>query len=419
MIFSGMISNCSFSQFLKSAILPILIFICFFEHWAANTLEAGQLSGFHDLIGNNDAIIISDHYGSKIFSKNIDKKLIPASTLKIFTALVALHYLGSNYRFTTEFYLDKNQNLKIKGYGDPLLISEVLDEIAEALRIRLKLVKDIILDDSYFIQPLTIPGVSSSSEPYDAPNGALCVNFNTVNFKKVNGIYISAEPQTPLIPFALERIIKTNLNEGRVVFSHDGNQCTLYAGYLLRYFFEEKGMRTGARVRLGKVQKESDTLIHTYVSRFSLEDIIAKLLEHSNNYTTNQILIAAGIQAYGPPGTLTKGVQAAKLFAADVLQLNDIYITEGSGISRENRITARDLHRILETFQPHRHLMRYENREFYKTGTLFGINTRAGYIENSKGNVYRYVVLLNTSGKSMDRIMKKIRDLLDNQLSRY
>jgi len=52
--------------------------------------------------------------------------------------------------------------------------------------------------------------------------------------------------------------------------------------------------------------------------------------------------------------------------------------------------------------------MRHENKEFYKTGTLRGINTRAGYIENTKGQLYRFVVFINTPGKSTRRIMKKL-----------
>jgi D-alanyl-D-alanine carboxypeptidase/D-alanyl-D-alanine-endopeptidase (penicillin-binding protein 4) len=365
------------------------------------------------LIGDRDAILVSDPHDRIIFSKNTAKKLIPASTLKIFTALAALHYLGADYRFRTEFYLDKNQNLKIKGYGDPLLISEVLVDIAATLKDHLAVVDAIILDDTYFVQPLVIPGISSSTQPYDAPNGALCVNFNTVNFKTHSQKFVSAEPQTPLLPFALNRIKKTKLKAGRIVLSHERGESTLYAGYLFQYFINAQGIQTGNRVQLGRIQKANDKLIYTYVSRFSLEEIIIKLLEHSNNFTTNQLLITAGVQHFGPPGTLAKGVKAARVFAKDLLNLSDFNITEGSGISRDNRISAEDLHRILEAFQPHRRLMRHERGEYYKTGTLKGISTRVGYLENLEGKIYRYVVLMNTPGKSSDRIVKQLRSILD------
>jgi D-alanyl-D-alanine carboxypeptidase/D-alanyl-D-alanine-endopeptidase (penicillin-binding protein 4) len=402
-----------FTKGLHPLIWMFFLYFCLFGPGPTNTLGAGQLHDFQSLIENNDALIVSDPLGTAIFAKNADKKLMPASTLKIFTAMVALHYLGLDYKFTTEFYLDQNKNLKIKGHGDPFLISEVVAEIATNLSTRLKRVNDIVLDDSYFSEPLTIPGISSSSEPYDAPNGALCVNFNTVNFKKVNGTYISAEPQTPLLPFALKRIKTANSTAGRIVFSHDADMCTLYAGHLFRYFLKKKGIQTGSRIRLGRIRKKKDSLIYTYVSRFSLEDIIAGLLEHSNNYTTNQLLIAAGIQAYGPPGTLSKGVQAAKAYAADRLQLNNFNIAEGSGISRENKVTAGQLHKILGVFAPYRYLLRQEGNEFYKTGTLRGISSRVGYIENPDGSFYRYVVIINTPGKSTGPIMKKLRRIVE------
>ena len=381
--------------------------------WSPSALGSNTQSRLHTLIGDRDAILVSDPHGRIIISKNTAQKLIPASTLKIFTALAALHYLGADYRFHTEFYLDKHQNLKIKGYGDPLLISEVIVDIAAKLKNHLGSVNAIVLDDTYFAQPLVIPGISSSTQPYDAPNGALCVNFNTVNFKTRNQKYVSAEPQTPLLPYALNRIKKTNLNSGRIVLSHERGESTLYAGYLFQYFIRSQGIQTGNRVQRGRVQTVQDKLIYTYVSPFSLEEIIIKLLEHSNNFTTNQLLITAGAQHFGPPGTLDKGVTAAKAFARDFLNLTDFHITEGSGISRASRVSASDLHRILVAFQPYRRLMRHESGEYYKTGTLKGISTRVGYIENLEGKIYRYVVLMNTPGRSSDRIVKHLRSILD------
>ena len=180
-----------------------------------------------DLIGKRDAILVTDPDGQVLISKNEKNPLIPASTLKVFTSLVALNYLGADYRFVTEFYLDSAHNLTIKGYGDPLLISEIVADIAHSLSSRLNRINDIILDDSYFSQPLVIPGVSSSSEPYDAPNGALCVNFNTVTFKKINNQYVSAEPQSPLLPIVMERVRAAKQTEGRIVLSHNKNQITL------------------------------------------------------------------------------------------------------------------------------------------------------------------------------------------------
>jgi D-alanyl-D-alanine carboxypeptidase/D-alanyl-D-alanine-endopeptidase (penicillin-binding protein 4) len=366
------------------------------------------LEAVKKMIGRQDAILVTDADGRVLISKNENRPLIPASTLKIFTALVALHTLGPDYRFDTEFYCDVDNNLTIKGYGDPGLVSEVLVEIALALEPKLPRVNNIILDASYFAQPLEIPGISSSSEPYDAPNGALCVNFNTVFFKKENGTYLSAEPQTPLLPMVLSRVRSSNLNEGRIVLSHNENEITLYSGYLLAYYLRQAGIEVTGKIAIGTVRPGRDRLIYRHQSPLMLSDTIARLLAFSNNYTTNQILIASGARRYGAPGTLEKGVQAARDYARNILQLEDIRISEGSGISRDNRITARDMQKVLDAFAPYHTLMRSDGRQFYKTGTLRGISTRAGYIERPDGSLNRFVVLINSPGRSAEHVTRNL-----------
>ncbi len=367
-----------------------------------------RLEAVKAMIGRQDAILVTDAGGRVLVSKNENRPLIPASTLKLFTALVALHTLGPDYRFVTEFYRDDDDNLTIKGYGDPGLVSEVLQEIARNLASERVRVNNIILDASYFAQPLEIPGISSSSEPYDAPNGALCVNFNTVFFKKENGSYLSAEPQTPLLPMVLGRIRSSKLNEGRIVLSHNQNEITLYSGHLIDYFLRQVGIEVTGKIAIGTVRPDRDHLIYRHHSPLTLSDTIAGLLTYSNNYMTNQILIAAGVRRYGPPGTLEKGVQAARDYAHKVLKIDDIHISEGSGISRDNRITARDMQKVLDAFEPYHTLMRSDGRQFYKTGTLHGISTRAGYIQTPKGSLNRFVVLVNSPGRSAEKVTRRL-----------
>jgi len=377
---------------------------------------AENIEDLSALIGNKDAILVADAQDKILFAKNENKKLVPASILKLFTSLAALHYLGPNYRFVTEFYLTGESSLKIKGYGDPLLISEVVKIISRHLAAKLnssEKLTDLVLDSSYFSHPLVIPGITSSSEPYDAPNGALCVNFNTVYFKRTKNGYVSAEPQTPLLPFAVKKIKSSNLNQGRIVFTHNQDEISIYAGKLFQYFLKQNGIEFSGSINIGKVDPQTDHLILRYVSSFSLEQIIAKLLEYSNNFTTNQLLITCGIKAHGTPGTLTKGVAAASSYAREVLNLEGLTIVEGSGISRRNRVTASHMHKILDRFAPYRHLMLRQNNEFYKTGTLRNINTRAGYIQNKNGELYRYVVMFNTPGKSTQPIMKRLLPIID------
>jgi D-alanyl-D-alanine carboxypeptidase/D-alanyl-D-alanine-endopeptidase (penicillin-binding protein 4) len=386
---------------------------------ATPSVAANGFESIKSLIGPQDALIVSDSKGRTIIAKNTNKKLVPASILKLLTSLVALHYLGPDYRYATEFYLDRHSNLKIKGFGDPLLISEIIDDIAARLSELIggsAVINDLVIDDSYFNQPLTIPGISSSSQPFDAPNGALCVNFNTVFFKRRKSGYISAEAQTPLLPYAEKKISARNLKNGRFILSHRENENAIYAGKLFQYFLKQHGVKFGGTVTPGRVNETEDKLIYRYSSRFALTQIISKLLEHSNNFITNQLFITSGLEALGPPGNLGKGVAAAVDYASNVLHINNLSIAEGSGISRRNRISALQMLRVLDEFEPHHQLMRKKGREFYKTGTLYGVNTRAGYIADGNGGLYRYVVMINTPGKSTKPIMRKLLRILKGYL---
>ena len=60
----------------------------------AAILHAQELDDLKRFIGKNDSILVADAKGHIVLAKNADEKRIPASILKIFTSLVALHYLG-------------------------------------------------------------------------------------------------------------------------------------------------------------------------------------------------------------------------------------------------------------------------------------------------------------------------------------
>jgi len=165
-------------------LLSTIILFVFLSCPALGSTEKKRIkSDLDSLIERRDAVVLADASGTIVYGKHSNRKLIPASILKLFTSLVALNSLGKDYKFKTDFYTDADENLKIKGFGDPLLTSEFLGGIAESLAAKLDEVKDIVTDDSYFSNPISIPGTSTNStQPYDAPNGALSVNFNTVNF---------------------------------------------------------------------------------------------------------------------------------------------------------------------------------------------------------------------------------------------
>jgi D-alanyl-D-alanine carboxypeptidase/D-alanyl-D-alanine-endopeptidase (penicillin-binding protein 4) len=374
-------------------------------------------TGFFEIsrnLSSNDALLITDSEDRIVFSKNAGVKMIPASTLKIFTTLMAFHYLGPEYRFPTEVYQDDHRNLKVKGFGDPFFTSEVIEDLASRIAGKTTVFNELILDDTFFQNPLVIPGVSTSSNPYDSPNGALCANFNTIHFRiGSSGKYESAESQTPLIPFALTKIRASGAPPGRVVFSHKNGETTAYAGHLLAHFLLEEGVSSSGKIRWGKVDTHSDRLLFRFFSPFSLLEVCRKLLEHSNNFTANQIFIACGAKGFGEPATLEKAVKAARRYAQEHLGIMDLTIFEGSGISRKNRLSATAMTVILNAFKPYHTLLKQDGSRFYKTGTLKGIKTRAGYVIKDDGDsVWTVVLYLNASDRSADGIMEKIDSTL-------
>jgi len=396
-------------------LLSTIILFVFLSCPALGSTEKKRIkSDLDSLIERRDAVVLADASGTIVYGKHANRKLIPASILKLFTSLVALNSLGKDYKFKTDFYTDADENLKIKGFGDPLLTSEFLGGIAESLAAKLDEVKDIVTDDSYFSNPISIPGTSTNStQPYDAPNGALSVNFNTVNFKtSPTGKFVSAEPQTPLLPFVLPRITASSLDNGRIML--ESHEIAPYAGHMIHWFITDNGITCTGHIRTGRIDAARDRLVLSYTSKTSMEDMIRQLLLYSNNFMANQMLLTAGAERYGPPGTMEKGVKAAREYAENVLHIKkqELDIIEGSGISRQNRISAGTFLNILKAFEPYRHLMRNNGRGLYKTGNLTGISTRAGYIEQHGGRFYYYVVMMNTPGRSSKPVMDKLEQLI-------
>jgi len=80
--------------------------------------------------------VVDVNSGSTIASFDSDRSLIPASSLKTVTTATALSVLGADYRYKTELQYSGNidaagtlkGDLYIKGYGDPTLGTEWLDQ---------------------------------------------------------------------------------------------------------------------------------------------------------------------------------------------------------------------------------------------------------------------------------------------------
>ncbi len=352
--------------------------------------------------------LLTDESGTVLFESNSTRPFIPASVLKLLTSLAAMDVLGKDHRFATQVYFDPaSLTLYLKGFGDPLFISEVIqalvDQILDVYSIRR--IDRIVLDQSYFANNIRVPGKGESVNPYDAGVGALCANFNTIVFRQAaDGSFISDEPQTPLLPVFLDDIKKTGLSNGRIPLSK--KQSRVYPGQLIQYFLDKKNISVSGHVALGPFPPVSDPV--TFYSPFPLSSIIRNLLKYSNNFIANQLVLAMGAKRYGPGADLEAGLNVMRDYADKKLRLRDLQIFEGSGISRQNRLSPCQMIRILKAFLPYENLLNQSGRDHYKTGTLTGVRTRAGYFTGKDKKKYPYVIMINQRKKGYDTIYKKM-----------
>nr|WP_321404133.1 D-alanyl-D-alanine carboxypeptidase [uncultured Desulfobacter sp.] len=373
------------------------------------------------IFAQTSGILLSDDQGKTIYAKNPDKPLIPASTLKILTSLAAIKTLGPDFRFQTWASYDQTTcDLYLKGFGDPLFISEEISKFADQIShhifqlaskgiISSAVIRNIIVDPSYFASQITIPGAGSSSNPYDATNGALCANFNTIFLKWDNRSrqYISAEKQTPFPDILAKQIRPKSKKTDRVLLSYELRQK--YPGILMLDFLKTSGVKITGSVRTGIFTGSGkDCIVHT--SAFSLTDIIKKLLQYSNNFIANQLMLAMGAHTYGPPATLEKGTELLNKFAKETLGLKNISIVEGSGLSRQNQLTPAQMRDVLIAFMPWYELLRKDENEFYKTGTLSDVRCRAGFICGKDNRLYPFVIMLNQTSTGYDAIRSMLKD---------
>ncbi len=359
---------------------------------------------------DNGGFIVKD--GPKNLQYRQKELFIPASTLKIFTCLAALEILGEEYRFETHFFLDDQQNLYIKGYGDPFLTSEVVRIIAEELYNRgVKQLLSIRLDETSYSTDFPADGAGLSTNPFDAPNGALAVNFNSVPiFISANGSRTSGEIQTPEIPIMYE--IDKSLPPGvhRINVNTLPKQGTLspslrYTGELISTILNEVGITIQNGFHAGRTPDNLRT-IYIHRSEKNVRDIVRSCLQYSNNYIANQLFLICGAVSYGFPAGWDKSRQRFNVYARDRLKLSarEFYLMEGSGLSRKNRISPAGLIRAVEFFRPYADLLNIKEKNLIKSGTLSDVFCYAGFLVYHN-KLLPFVIMLNQKRNNRDRLL--------------
>ena len=353
-------------------------------------------------------VLVMDAEGKELIAQNADQPFTPASVTKIVTAWLAMEVLGGDYRFETRFYLDKDRVLYVRGGGDPFLVSEELAKLAPELvaAVGKEPITGIVLDASYYPSDLRIPGIENTGEAYDALNSALAVNFNTIAAVRKGKTVGSAESQTPITPIAISQFRARGPNgRGRISLAQDPAVSLQYAGELIAAFIERAGGSVKGKITTGSVPVGLEP-VYVHKSR-PLSEILVQLLIASNNYIANQVFLEIG-GTLGGPVSLKKSLKVANMMLTANGLAEDIHLEEGSGISRNNRFTARGLAKVLELFAPHADLLHGHDGGLNKTGTMSGVSTLAGYADTSSHGRVRFVISLKSNGPMRFQLLKAI-----------
>lgn len=336
-------------------------------------------------------------HGKPVYNDNANQPLIPASTMKLITAWLALQKWGEHYRFSTNFYVDPASNmLWVKGSGDPYLVSEELQKIAQVLKQKgLRSISGIGLDTSYYQQNMVMPGTGRTNNPYDAVPSAVAVNFNSIKLKKKNGKVRSAEAQTPLTPISKSMANRFKSGTLRVNTGRDPRTAEKYFGEVLAAILRQNGVTVGKQLISGRVPVNN--VYYRHQNSRTLGEMIKPMLKYSTNFIANQLVLNLAAEAYRRPANPADVKRYMQSQMQQRLGWQGIVLNDGAGLSRANRVSAKQLVGLLNAFAKYRHLMPEIKPGVYaKSGTLKRVSTLAGYVV--KNNEWKpFAVMMNQS----------------------
>jgi len=383
--------------------------------------------------------------GETLVEDNVDQLFAPASVNKLFTTAAALWTLGPAFQWRTPLATRGirggtdgevlSGDLWALGRGAPDIVEEQLWIAARAIQGNglHRIDGDIVVDDTFFDSERYGQGWPEGvqvREAYHAPIGALMANYSA--YREGNE-WVAVED--PAIYFG-ERL--------RELLQLAGVEVT---GVVRRADPSEQEMFTGIEVidpsnsRVGLPDELA--LLYTINSE-PLAQLVQDLNKFSNNVMAETILKTIGAIEYGYPGTATKGLAVAAQFRNDALgtELTSYVQSDGSGLSRLNRVSPRQVVELLQYAYSDFHLgpefvasMKISGRDGFnprpfrdpplvdemrlKSGHIRGVNTLSGYAHTATGRVVAFCLMVNNHRSQQWEIDQRVAELSQVILSSY
>ncbi len=400
------------------------------------------------------AYAVNTKTGTVVLQLDENRSMIPASCLKVVTTAAALHLLGPEFRFKTELVTQgeiKNGvlhgNVIIRGGGDPCLGSErvksaiawdrQIEKWKEAIdsqgihEIRGKVIGDASLWEKAQAAPSWL--WEDLGNYYGAGASALTFHENmyTLTFKpgKEVGAAAILDRVFPVMPqlcvhtevvtgpvgsgdgtciygseYNLEQVVRGTVPAGVEEFSIKGSvpDPAQFCSGLLKEALVKQGIKVG-----GEFLDGQEVVIQTTISP-PVEEIIYWVNQVSHNLFAEHLLKAMG------GGRTDQGIKAVhKLGKREGIDLQGMQMVDGSGLSRKNFMTPKQLTTILMKMQSSPHFTSFfaSLPEKYpgvraKDGLMSSTVSLAGY----KGDVV-FTIFIN-NGSSTKEMREKIAELL-------
>ena len=315
-----------------------------------------------------------------------DVPVSPASIAKLGTTLAALDLLGPAYTWTTQVLVDGpivagtlQGNLYIKGQGDPKLVLERLWLLLRRVRAQgiEQVAGDIVLDHTAFEVPPSDPSAFDGEplRPYNAAPDALLLNFKSVTLgfvPQADGIarVIAEPPLAGVVWPALVPLATGNCGDWRGALRADFTDPLFprflggypascgerswpvafadprsYAPRAVAGMWREVGGRTAGVVRDGTTPANATPVAETVSP--SLAEVVRDVNKYSNNVMAQQLFLTLGLRLRGA-GTREAGRDVVGTWWRERISPDVPWFDNGSGLSRDERITGQQLVRLLQ-----------------------------------------------------------------------
>lgn len=413
----------------------------------------------------------------EILNWRANRSMNPASTIKLLTTLAALDLLGSQYRWNTNLFTDgyiKNGVLKgniyLQGNGDPKLIPEELERMMKGLRdLGIQRIDgNLIFDRSAYspevMEHATIDGESMRS--YNLPPDPLLYAFRTLSFqlsqaKNNSSVAISYTPaltqfkidnrlqlsnqacdswrkkvrfelvkqmgSSPSKPDRWEALFNGEFPSACRTIAY--NVVALDANTFLTLGFAAAWeLAGGTWVKQPQGKSGDIPLFARPLLDFqggTLMDAVNDINKFSNNVMARQVFLTLALERLGKPATIEASDRVMQAWLKQhSLHFPELILENGSGLSRNEAISARHLNDLLVTARQlpsadafvqslplagsdgtmKNRLIR-QLRQFLhlktkpeariKTGSLTEVRTISGYVVSQSGKTYAVTSFIN------------------------